>query len=101
VAIWRWCSASYVGTWQYKKDKKCRAELAKLMSRRTGKNLTDASEDEIDAWTAWYLARCWLDHRGVMLLGNARTGSFLLPDEPNLQKRFADVHDNTVRGASA
>jgi hypothetical protein len=56
------------------------------MSRRIGKDLTKASNDEFDAWTAWYLARCWLDRNGVMLLGNARTGSFLLPDEPDLQK---------------
>lgn len=94
VALWRWCSASYDGTWQYKTDKKCRAELVRLMSSRIGMELLNVSEDELDAWTAWYLARCWLDRRGVVLLGNARTGSFLLPDEPNLQKRFADEYGN-------
>jgi len=92
VALWRWCSANYAGTWQYKKDKKCRAELSRLMARRIGRDLTNVNEDELDAWTAWYLARCWLDGRGVMLLENSTTGSFLLPEEPNLQTKFADEY---------
>jgi predicted RNase H-like nuclease len=51
-------------------------------------DLANANDDELDAWTTWYLARCWLDRCGVILLGDARTGSFLLPDEPGLQKKF-------------
>jgi hypothetical protein len=66
--------------------------LTRLMSLRVGKSMPNVTEDELDAWTAWYLARCWLDRRGVMLLGNSRTGSFLLPDEPNLRRKFLDKY---------
>jgi hypothetical protein len=99
LALWRWCSENYDGTWNYKKDKKCRTELARLMSSRIEENFPDVSDDAVDAWTAWYLARRWLDGRGVVLLGNSRTGAFLLPDEPNLQKlfaRFADEYGHQV-----
>jgi hypothetical protein len=91
VALWLWCRPDYDGEdgeWQYKKDKKCRVEICRLMSCRIGKDLANASDDELDAWTAWWLARCWLDGDGVTLLGNARTGSFLLPNKPNLRKTF-------------
>jgi hypothetical protein len=60
--------------------------------RLVGKSIPNLTEDELDAWTAWYLARCWLDGRGVMLLGNSRTGSFLLPDEPNVGRKFLDKY---------
>jgi hypothetical protein len=33
--------------------------------------------DEPDRLGLYRQARCWLDGRDVMLLGNARTGSFL------------------------
>jgi Protein of unknown function (DUF429) len=88
VALWLWCRTDYHGEWQYKKDEKCRRKLSRLMSYRIGKDLANVSDDELDAWTAWYLARCWLDSDDVMLLGNAKTGSFLLPDEPDLQTMF-------------
>lgn len=89
VAIWRWCSAHHDGPWNYKKNQKCRDELGRLMSRRIRKvEVAGADDDELDAWTAWYLAHCWLERRGVMLLGNARTGSFLLPEEPSVQRKF-------------
>jgi hypothetical protein len=58
------------------------------MGRRMKKSLDDVSHDELDACTAWWLARCWLDGDGVVLLGNAVTGSFLVPDRPDLQKSF-------------
>jgi predicted RNase H-like nuclease len=100
VALWRWCQKDYDGKWEYKTNKTCRGELSKLMSRRIGRNLTDAtddkfSDDELDAWTAWYLARCWLDRKGVTLLGSAGTGSFLLPEEPELQKAFEQFLQNS------
>ena len=93
VAIWRWCRADYDGVWEYKKDQECRRELCKLMSCRIGKSLAYASnhklsDDALDAWTAWYLADCWLSRNGVMLLGDAKTGSFLLPHDPDLQAAF-------------
>jgi len=89
VALWRWCSGDYPGPWKYKKDKKCLKKLRELMSRRAGKLLSDiCDDDELDAWTGWYLARCWLDRNGVMLLGNAKTGSFLLPDQSKLREKF-------------
>jgi hypothetical protein len=91
VALWRWnLAVGYDGPWEYKKDGRCLRELGRLLSARIGKDLAPRSDDELDAWTAWYLARCWLDARGVILLGNARTGSFLLPEEPSSQKRFED-----------
>jgi predicted RNase H-like nuclease len=68
----------------------CREELARLMSRRIRKDLRLVSDDQADAWIAWYLARSWLDGRGVMLVGNLRTGSFVVPDEPLVQNKFAD-----------
>jgi predicted RNase H-like nuclease len=97
MALWRWCSGSHHGTWQYKKDRECRASLAGLMSNRMGKDLRVADEDALDAWISWYLARCWLDRCGVVLLGSARTGSFLLPEQPDLQERFADEYGRGAR----
>jgi hypothetical protein len=90
VALWRWSFADYNGPWEYKKDKKYLGELGRLFSARIGKDLALRSDDELDAWTAWYLARCWLDARGVILLGNARAGSFLMPDELEVQECFED-----------
>jgi hypothetical protein len=94
MALWRWCCGSYGGPWEYKKDKGCRVEVCRLMSSRIGTDLTTDTNDQLDAWTAWYLARCWLDGRGVMMLGNSSMGSFLMPDEPDLQKKFADQYGN-------
>lgn len=93
MALWHWCSAANdAGGWKYKKDKKCRAKLAAIMSSRMGKDFCNVTDDELDAWIAWHLARCWLDGDGVMLLGNARTGSFLLPNDPILRKKFAEAY---------
>jgi hypothetical protein len=92
VAIWRWCYGEYSGPWEYKgsgKSRINRVELCRLMSRRIGKRLIEnASDDELDALTSWYLARCWLDRNGVMLLGNLRAGSFLLPEDVELRTAF-------------
>ncbi len=92
VALWLWCKEDgYNGPWKYKGDAKakvCRTALCVRMSMRMGKDLTGISDDELDSMVAWYLAHCWVNRQGVRLLGNERTGSFLLPDEPNLRTEF-------------
>ena len=90
VALWRWCmTEDYSGPWEYKKDRQCKQSICKLMSQRLEKDhVATASDDELDAWIAWYLARCWLSNSNVALLGNAQTGSFLLPFDPALQEAF-------------
>ena len=95
VALWLWCKADgYEGPWRYKgskKDETALAKLAKLMSLRLkNEKVVNADHDQLDAWTAWHLANCWLHNNGVMLLGSAQYGSFLLPHDPKLKDKFGD-----------
>jgi hypothetical protein len=99
VALWRWCRADgHNGPWEYKnkkyKNKKCTGcmkDLCILMSARMGKDLTGLqTDDQLDATLAWHLAESWRGRRGVRLLGNARAGSFLLPDETALWEQFKE-----------
>jgi hypothetical protein len=90
VALWRWCWKKRNGLWTYKKTngKECRSELEGLMHECSGLDFKSADDDELDARMSWYLARCWLDKKGAMLLGNEQTGTFLLPVEPELKQAF-------------
>lgn len=96
VALWLWFDDEYKGAWTYKDKKNCRKgkrdeiirELADRLSQRIKKShdiplddFANPSDDELDAYTAWYLADRWLNGDGVTLLGNASTGCFLVPGE--------------------
>jgi hypothetical protein len=102
VALWLWCKADgYDGdSWQYKgakKDAICRQELSRLMSRRIQRaEVLRANDDEFDAWVAWHLAHSWLSSGGVMLLGNAKHGSFLLPQDEMVRDKFAKFISGTA-----
>ena len=59
-----------------------------MSSRIKNEKVATADDDELDAWIAWYLARCWFNNSGAMLVGNARHGSFLLPLDEVLRDEF-------------
>jgi len=90
LAMWLWCRETHTGGWLYKGKKAfanvkalwdvvCRC-VPRAVSLRTPKN-----DDQLDAMVAWLLADRWVAKDGVELLGNAATGSFLLPQVPLLQ----------------
>jgi predicted RNase H-like nuclease len=63
-----------------------------MSCRLQNEKVATASDDEFDAWIAWYLAHCWLNRGSnspVMLLGDAEHGSFLLPQDGILRDEFA------------
>jgi hypothetical protein len=93
VALWLWCKSDEHTIWRYKnkKDSACMQALIKTLNRKINIQITADNDDELDAWIAWYLADQWLNGNGVMLLGDARTGSFLVPDELVLRRSFANL----------
>jgi hypothetical protein len=89
VAIWLWCKASYTtGSWEYKENKETVAKLWKELTESIAREKylyqsgrqAPANDDELDAYVAWLLGTKWQAKDGVVLLGNADTGSFLVPD---------------------
>ena len=79
-------------TWEYKKDQDARETLWDIMGQirgPLGPNRAPKNHDEFDAYVAYLLGSKWLASTGVALLGNANTGSFLVPDTPQLIQEFA------------
>jgi len=54
-------------------------------------------DDELDAVSAWLLARCWLSQQNVSLVGDNQTGALLLPSDDALQQKFRDFKDKELR----
>jgi predicted nuclease with RNAse H fold len=94
VGLWLWCEKKNPDcNWSYKRNtaqvsahwqklNECVPDVSHLK--------TPTSDDELDALIAWLLADRWTRGKGVVLLGNARTGSFLVPNVPGLRKTFEE-----------
>ena len=99
VAIWLWCrSNNGQNAWTYKKNAKIRNDLWDIMMKDPinaifARSTPPSNDDEFDAYVAWLLGIRWLMGQGVILLGNAAWGSFLVPslnnNLHNLQANFA------------
>jgi predicted RNase H-like nuclease len=50
---------------------------------------TPTNDDELDAIIAWLLADRWMSGTGVVLLGNQKTGCFLVPKIDGLLEAFS------------
>ena len=95
VALWLWCreSSDCLEPWMYKKDKAIRERLWHVMKAKLSEFELDRppkDDDEFDAYVAYLLGKKWLENSGVTLLGNAATGSFLVPDVLGLSRAFAE-----------
>jgi hypothetical protein len=55
-----------------------------------------AAHDDLDARIAWLLGSMWLRDCRVNVLGNLKTGAFLLPEMNGLQAAFSDSLANTA-----
>lgn len=94
VAIWLWCQTGQEPPtdWLYKKDGEIREALWQAMSPVLGDlqpGRKPTGDDEFDAYVAFLLGSKWLATSGdVVLLGNERTGSFLIPTVNGLQEAF-------------
>jgi hypothetical protein len=104
VALWLWCNTpSWTAAWEYKKNKtileQVWAELKKRLQNTllpSGMRLNDLgfhprNDDELDCFIAWLLGILWCQGSGeVILLGNIRTGSMLLPKVEGLEESFRE-----------
>ncbi len=92
VAIWLWCRASHSnGPWEYKKDLSVLTTLWSLVKAIAAADKPPRdpnNDDEFDAYVAYLLGKRWLEKSGVVLLGNADSGSFLLPYSDALKNAF-------------
>ena len=78
-------------TWKYKrKPAKVKILWEELKDRVDGLGALPSPEndDQLDALVAWLLAARWVSGTGVMLLGNQRCGSFLVPENDSLRAAF-------------
>jgi uncharacterized protein DUF429 len=94
VALWLWCRETHTEGWVYK-GKKCSANVEALWNV-VGQCVPCArdlpkpkNDDQLDALVAWLLAERWVARDGVVLLGNAKVGSFLLPHIPAMEEAFS------------
>jgi len=104
VAIWLWCK--HLGnvdleSWNYKGDKSildCIWETLKkvlieydIISPKDIEifNFTPQSDDELDAFISWLLGKLWIQKPDkVTMLGTVETGSFLVPNLPELLRSW-------------
>jgi hypothetical protein len=99
LALWLWSRQRRDATasWLYKKDRSLLLEL--WLELLTVPGVANAlhgaqatvpkSDDELDARLAYVLGRLWLDDpAAVVLLGDADTGTFLVPFVPGIEQAF-------------
>ena len=107
LALWLWLKDVRPGPWSYKKkESQTRERIWELVRTRFGsvlpKDLCFAggevpNDDELDAVSAWLLARCWLFKQNVSLLADNQTGALLLPRDEDLQQAFQRFRDEELR----
>lgn len=93
VAIWLWCREADLPNeaWEYKqKPSKVMLLWEALRGRVDGLGALPppVTDDQLDALVAWLLADRWLSGAGVMLLGDRRSGAFLVPENEALRAAF-------------
>lgn len=101
VAIWFWCLESGQTKWKYKTDHEVREHLWHTMAGALGEfkpNRDPKDDDEFDAYVAYLLGSMWLANSGVILLGRADTGSFLVPAVDGFAQAFAQYCEPSPPG---
>ena len=99
VAAWLWCREERRGnvSWLYKKDPLVLAEMWEIIRSMVSgvweEGPMPANDDEFDAAVGYILGRGYAEGREtrigrVSILGDRRTGSFLLPEVPDLCDRW-------------
>lgn len=94
LAIWIWCNDKKpkINDWHYKGPKKVKKTFTTIIEILKRKEIIDITEintdDELDAYIAWKLGKDWVKGNNVKILGNNETGSFLLPYEECIFKKF-------------
>ena len=96
LAAWLWCREERAAgaSWAYKKDAVVRREMWKIVLSKASAAWEDgpepANDDQFDAAAGYILGRAYADNgegeaARVAILGNRRTGSFLLPEVAGLR----------------
>ena len=104
VAIWLWLredDRSEVG-WRYKRDKSVFKEIVEKLKKKKIINfkIEIKNDDELDAYISWKLGSEWCNESNqVDILGNNKTGSFLLPNQKEVFERFTRFMDNIQQTA--
>lgn len=104
VAIWLWCKyfgKSSVKEWEYKKSNVVLSDIWECLNEVITANgfldkceidtsdFNPKSDDEMDAFVSWLLGKLWVENSGkVILLGSVESGSFLLPNIPELKNAW-------------
>jgi hypothetical protein len=93
VAIWLWIkgSSSKIKDWNYKKDKNVLRRIVDefKLNHIIPNDISIKNDDYLDAYIAWKLGKEWVENNNtVKILGNADTGSFLLPFDNDLFEKF-------------
>ena len=98
VAAWLWCREQRCGnvSWAYKSDAAVLAEMWEIIRSETaciwGDGPTPTNDDQFDAAVGYILGRALVGGEDcgvrVAMLGDRRTGSFLLPDSPRLRGKW-------------
>ncbi len=101
VALWLWCregrSATASCHYKNERDPAVLLELWDILRKVPAvatvlyevQDIVPKSDDQLDARIAYALGRLWLDDPlSVLLLGNADTGAFLVPNVPDIEKKF-------------
>ena len=105
VAIWCYCQRySRRKKWNYKKDKRTLKEILDILKKNEvihEKIIHEIisedklQDDRLDAYIAWKLGEEWISNKNkVRILGNHKTGSFLLPYEKRLFDKFEKFEVN-------
>jgi hypothetical protein len=107
LALWLWFrDARLQSSWRYKEETGTREEIWNLLRGRFDSVLpenlrfaggTAPDDDELDAVSAWLLARCWPSRQNVALLGDNETGALLLPRDEALRQEFQRFSDEKLR----
>ena len=59
---------------------------------------TPTNDDELDAIVSWLLADRWISGSGIVLLGNQKTGCFLVPKIDSLLVAFTSfLRENMLK----
>ena len=104
VAAWLWCMGDYDGPWEYKRRNARGRRILDNMWQVLLKNApfswrgrpTPENDDEFDVAVGYILGSLYVGNRtrprpsNVIVLGNRSTGSFLLPEVPDLVRSWCD-----------
>lgn len=94
LALWLWCKQGTTRkNWTYKKDDKVFNALKDILISKGIVSVEKAkyidNDDKLDAYIAWKLGELWVTNNDqVIILGDNKTGSLLLPKNENVIRGF-------------